>query len=117
MAKRLNRHALMRKHKRNLKKKFGYGLYTGYRTNTRLMEDEYRREYGDRVNSRNGGYNYWKHVYLSGLRSDAKHNTNRAIRAMYRDMLNVLDHDALEDIQIMNGSDYEKIYDYDWYIW
>ena len=117
MARRINRHAMMRKHKRNLKKKFGYGLYNGYRTNIRLMEDEYRNAFGDAKNRPNGGYRYWRHAYLSGPRQYAKDNTNSTIRAMYRDMLNTIDSDAMDDVQALNGSDYEKMFDYWWTIY
>ena len=117
LAQRLNRHALMRKHKRNLKKKYGYGLYTGYRSNQKLMETEYREKYGDMKNARNGGYEYWQSYYLTGPRRYAKEATNSVIRAMYRALLNVTDPDALEEVQAFTGSDYEKVFDYDWTIW
>ena len=113
----INRHAMMRKHKRRMKKKYGYGLYNGYRTNIRLHEDECRENYGDCKNARNGGYEYWQSYYLTGPRQYAKNCTNRVIRAIYRDMLNTLDADALEDVQALRGSDYEKMYDYNWTIW
>lgn len=117
MAQRLNRHALMRKHKRNLKKKYGYGLYTGYRSNPHLMETEYRDKYGNCKNARNGGYEYWRHYYLTGPRQHAKHCTNRAIRAIYRDLLNKIDAESMDDVQALSGSDYEKLFDYMWTIW
>ena len=114
---RINRHAQMRMHKRKQKKRYGYGLYSGYRTNIRLHEDECRREYEDNPNARNGGYKYWNVYYLTGERKYAKHCTNRVIRAMYRDMLNAVGGDGLDDVQALRGSDYEKMFDYDWTIW
>ena len=116
MGKKLNRYASKRKHKRNLKKSYGRGLYS-YRDNIWLMENEYREKYGDLPNSRNGGYEYWQHCYLSGCRQFAKNSTNRAIRAMYRDMLNTFNEDSLEDVQALKGSDYEKVFDYFWTIY
>jgi len=113
----INRHAMMRKHKRHLKKKYGYGLYNGYRTNLRLHEDECRQNSKDWPNARNGGYEYWQTYYLTGPRQYAKSCTNRAIRAYYRDILRTLAEDELEDVQALCGSDYEKMYDYDWTIW
>lgn len=115
--KKLNRHAMMRKHKRNLKKKYGYGLYSGYRSNTKLHEEWCREKYGGCRNARNGGYEYWQNYYLTGPRQYAKDCTNRVIRAFYRDLINSLDADSLEDVQALTGSDYEKMYDYNWTIW
>ena len=117
LARRLNRYAMKRRHKRNLKKKYGHGLYTGYRSNPYLMEAEYKEKYGDWPNSRNGGYEYWQQCYLTGPRQYAKNCTNRVIRAMYRDMLKNMDIESLDDIQALQGSDYEKIFDYMWTIW
>ena len=114
----INRHARKRKHKRKMKQRYGYGsLFSGYRSNIRLMEDEYRREYGDDADHRNGGYKYWQAYYLSGMRRFAKEATNGVIRAMYRAMLRSADPEALDDIQALRGSDYEKTFDYDWTIW
>ena len=100
-------------------------MYTTYRTNLKLHESECRDMFGDWPNSRNGGYEYWQHCYITGPRTYAKSCTNRAIRAMYRDLLRGLDRECDDDarelwgdeIQAMTGSDYEKIYDYDWTIW
>ena len=114
---RLNRHALLRRHKRKLKERYGYGLYNGYVTNLKLHEDECREKYGNYRGSKNGGYEYWHHCYLSGSRGYAKSCTNRRIRAMYRDMLRSMDEETSEDIQPMRGADYEKAFDYDWVIW
>lgn len=117
MSRRINRHAQMRRHKQKLKRKYGYGLYTGYRTNPKLMEEEYREKYGDMKNARNGGYEYWRSYYLTGSRKYAKSATNGIIRAMYRGLLSVLDPERLEDVPALTGSDYEKTFDYDWTIW
>ena len=112
-----NRYAKKRRHKRIMKKKYGYGnVYSGYRSNTKLMEDEYRAD--DRYNNeRNGGYHYWIHCALSGPRQYAKNATNSVIRAKYRDILKTMAEEAMEDVQALNGSDYEKLFDYFWTIW
>ena len=117
MVRRMNRYAQKRKHKREMKKKFGRGLYTGHRTNLRLHENECREEYSGCPNARNGGYTYWKSYYLTGPRRYAKFCTNRMIRAMYRDMLRRMSEDDMDDICAFTGSDYEKAFDYDWTIW
>ena len=117
MNRRLNRHAMVRKHKRKMKQRYGRGLYTNYRTNLRLHEDECCEKYADRQNIRNGGYEYWKTYYLTGPRRYAKSCTNRAIRSRYRDMLRTIAEDMLDEVQALCGSDYEKMYDYDWTIW
>lgn len=117
MVRHTNRYAMMRKHKRKLKKKYGYGLYEGYKTNIRLHEDKCRRENGNSPNARNGGYEYWQSYYLTGPRQYAKKCTNRLIRARYRDLLRTIEEEALDDIQALCGSDYEKMFDYDWTIW
>ena len=114
---RINRHAQMRMHKRKQKKRYGYGLYTTYRTNTRLHEDECRNENENRPNARNGGYQYWQVYYLTGGRQYAKHCTNSAIRSMYRNILNAINDEDMDDVQALRGSDYEKMYDYEWEIW
>lgn len=117
MNRRMNRYAQMRRHKRKLKQKYGHGLYTGYRTNLKLHEDECRANCGNWPNdrTRNGGYEYWQSYYLTGPRTYARRCTNRAIRAMYRDLLKTLA--DLEDVQALSGSDYEKAFDYDWAVW
>lgn len=101
-----------------MKQKYGRGsVYSGYRSNIRMHEAECRDLYGDRPNARNGGYEYWQAYYLTGPRRYAKFCTNRVIRAMYRDMLRSIDPDDPGDIPAFRGSEYEKIFDYDWTIW
>ena len=39
------------------------------------------------------------------------------IVSYYRDLLRTLAEDAMEDVQALSGSDYERMYDYDWTIW
>lgn len=119
MSSRLNRHAAKRRHKRILKQKYGHGLYTGYRTNLKLHEDECRAECGKwpKDRTRNGGYEYWQAYYLTGPRQHAKTCTNRVIRAMFRDMLRNMSEDDMDDIPVFRGSDYEKAYDYMWTVW
>lgn len=114
---RLNRHAEKRRHKRKLKQRYGHGLYTRYRTNLRLHEDECREENIDNPNARNGGYEYWQAYYLTGPRQYAKFCTNRVIRAMYRDMIRRMAEEDMDEIPALKGSDYEKAYDYAWTIW
>lgn len=117
MSRRLNRYAEKRRHKMKLKKKYGHGLYEGYRTNLRRHEDECRECWGDTRNARNGGYQYWQAYYLTGPRQYAKTCTNRAIRARFRDLLRAMDEEFLEDVIAPHGADYEKEFDYDWCIW
>lgn len=117
MRRRLNRYAEKRRHKRKLKQKYGYGLYEGYHTNLCMHEQECRERWGDMRNARNGGYQYWQSYYLTGPRQYAKFCTNRAIRAMYRDMMRNLDAEDADDIPALTGADYEKIFDYEWCIW
>ena len=62
----------------------------------------------------NGGYKYWKKLYLSGRRRYAKGQTNRRIRAMYRRKFAVCDP---EEIEALKCAEYEKEYDYPWTIW
>lgn len=115
---RMNRYAQMRRHKRKLKEKYGRGgPFSGCRTNLKLHEDEYRRENVNNPYARNGGYRYWQTFYITGPRRFAKVSTNRAIRAMYRDMLNTIDPEDMDDVQALNGADYEKMFDYAWTIW
>ena len=113
----LNRHAQRRKHKRIMKQKYGRGLYTTYRTDLKRHEQECREQYGDCKNAKNGGYEYWRTYYLTGPRRYAKECTNSVIRAMYRNLLNNICEEDLDDIQALRGADYEKMYDYVWTIW
>ena len=117
MRRKLNRYAEKRRHKMKLKKKYGYGLYEGYRTNLRRHEDECRERWGDTRNARNGGYQYWQSYYLTGPRQYAKEATNSVIRAMFRDLLRNLSEDDMDKVPVFKGSDYEKTYDYYWTIW
>ena len=117
MRRRTNRHAELRRHKRKMKQRYGHGLYTTYRTNLKLHEQECRDEYGDMPNARNGGYDYWKIYYLTGPRQYAKDCTNRVIRAMYRDLFRKMNKEDMDEIQAYHGADYEKAYDYAWTIW
>lgn len=117
MRRKLNRYAEKRRHKMKLKKKYGYGLYEGYRTNLRRHEDECRERWGDTRNARNGGYQYWQAYYLTGPRQYAKETTNSVIRAMFRGLLRNLSEDDMDEVPVFKGSDYEKTYDYDWTIW
>lgn len=111
-----NRYANKRKHKINMKRKYGYGLYEGYRSNIWLHENECKEKCMS-PHARNGGYEYWKAYYISGCRRYAKCCTNRAIRAYYRDQIRRLDRDGMEDVSALRGADYEKMYDYVNAIW
>lgn len=113
----INRHAMLRKHKHKLKKRFGYGVYTGYRTNIKKQEAEWRERYGDWPNARNGGYDYWTHCYLTGPRKVAKDGTNGVIRSEYRQLLNTFSDECADDIVAPQNSDYRKMFDYNWTVW
>lgn len=117
MIKYINKNAALRKHKQKMKKRYGCGLYTTYRTNTKLHEEECREKYKDCPTARNGGYEYWKTYYLSGPRQFAKNCTNRAIRCAYRRMLHSLSEESMDDVQALTGADYEKMFDYLWTIY
>ena len=88
-----------------------------YTTNLKKHEQECRDRNGDSRNTRNGGYEYWQLYYLTGPRKYAKDCTNSVIRAFYRNLLNTHDPDELDDAQALSGSDYEKMFDYNWTIW
>lgn len=99
------------------KKKYGHGLYSGYRTNTKLHEAECRANEMNRPDAPNGGYKYWKEFYLSGRRRIAKDRTNRAIRAFYRMLLSTLSETTADDIPCLRCADYEKMSDYEWTVY
>lgn len=122
-----NRHAAIRRHK--LRQKRLYGIHYGgrYAENPKVFEEKKREETeNDRRMYRrchphesgyrppNGGYEYWKEFYLTGPRKYAKSCTNDVIRAKYRDLLNSLNLEDLENIQALRGSDYEKLFDFWW---
>lgn len=115
-----NRYARKRHHKYELKKKHAV-RYNKY--DVGLDERDAREEYANDLASgrvfkwqdpRNGGYNYWIDFSLSGPRSYAKFCTNRKIRAKYRDMLAKQEY---EHISALQGSQYEKEFDYWWTIY
>jgi hypothetical protein len=115
-----NRYANKRKHKRLQKKQYARrdGIYSD---NLNMMEqeclDEYERYPWRGKNRPNNGYEYWQTMYLSGPRQYAKWCTNRAIRAYYRDQIRKLDEEMLDDLQGLQGADYEKMFDYLWTVW
>ena len=117
MSKWINRHAKLRKHKRILKKKFGYSMWSSdYYTNAKLHEQKCIDEghwWRPEKHRRNGGYEYWRTCYISGLRGFVKQSTNGVIRARYRNMLSGVDADNSEDIQALQHADYQKYYDFD----
>ena len=115
---RLNRHARMRQHKRELKKKHAANSWCQF--DTRIDEERAHRNYEEDkdskwVDKRNEGYDYWNHCYLSGRRRFAKDCTNRKIRNIYRNL--IASGEFLDDVIAPKGSDYEKFFDYLWTIW
>ena len=117
-----------RRHKRLQKKRYlqTCGDWTSeakYLEHERYLDELY--SFRKRGNERNGGYHYWEsYPDISGRRSDAKRLTNSVIRRRYRDLLSGMSADdlelvaeALEDVQAMRNADYEKIFDYWWWIW
>lgn len=115
---RINRHAMKRKHKRFLEKKFartyGYGSVWCVET----LRDKLIAEANDDYlvwllhanNIRNGGWEYWKTWYMSGRRGFAKKWSNKRVRQQYRQMIHNADH---EDIIALRGSGYRDMYDYE----
>ncbi len=120
---RVNRYANKRKHKRMLKQRHAM-VCDGCRTNLDLVRQRYQDDddfwWWYNHHPRNGGYEYWQQFSRSGARRFAKEATNGVIRSRYRDMLRDIDpydDDALEDIQALTGSDYEKMFDFWWTLW
>ena len=116
---RTNRYANKRKHKRKLKQRHAM-LYDGNRTNLDMVRQRYQSddsEWSRKHHPRNGGYEYWSQFCRSGTRRFAKDETNGVIRARYRDILKLLNDDNMDDIQALQGSDYEKMFDFWWTLW
>ena len=111
----MNRHEQMRRHKRKMKKRFGL-WFDGYATNIKLVEDRNKSFCRFRSTPPNDGFEYWKTFYLSGLRKFAKQCSEGVIRAQYRNMLSKIDADDMEDIPALCGSEYKRVFDYDWTI-
>ena len=114
---RLNRHALKRRHKRELEKKFAkkYGCHDVGALRRKMIEDAQEDSYWNRKHpSRNNGWEYWKSFYLTGRRQFAKKFSDKRIRQKYRTMVKKLDP---EDVTVPRRADYEKEYDYSWTIW
>ena len=115
-----NRHALKRRHKRELQKQYMRKYSYGREQNLKLFEDKQRNEANEdsmwirKHPPRNGGWEYWKQSYLTGMRQYAKKFSDKRIRQKYRIMI---DHYDPEDVTAPQGSDYEKEYDYMWTVW
>ena len=124
MALYLNRYARKRRHKRKMQKHYAEKYYYGGTrpADVRTLRDKLMREAEEDDGSvwrkkhppRNKGWEYWRVYYLTGPRQYAKKYTDKRIRQKYRQMLSRMDH---EDIVALNGSDYEKEFDYSYTIW
>lgn len=116
----LNRHALKRRHKLEMQKR--YMRKYGGPHSLKMFEDEQRRkeeEYADtywgrKHPGRNGGWEYWTEWFMSGRRQYAKKYSDKRIRQKYRQMIKKMDP---EDVTAPRGADYEKEYDYAWTVW
>lgn len=120
MTKKLNRHALKRRHK-SIQKKRCMLSDGGYTSDRKYIETI---SHCAPSNPRNGGWHYWRRYDLSARRAIAREMTNRAIRARYRNLLSCLEDediealsDALEDIRALRNAEYQKAYDYNWTVW
>lgn len=117
----LNRYARKRLGKRIMKRKFCTKY--GNRTNEDLVRQKYEQDaasdwaWWKKRHQRNKGYLYWQQWYLSGRRKIAKQGTNRRIRSKYRERLAARDEEAIEDINAMRNSEYQKEFEYAWTIW
>lgn len=116
---RMNRHALKRKHKRELEKKYTIKMYNGDPRSVKEFKAKLEEDANDVWwiafhHPRNNGWEYWKNFYLSGRRQYAKKYTDKRIRQKYRQMIHHFDP---EDVTAPQGSDYEKEFDYNWIIW
>lgn len=92
----MNRYERKMEHKRTMKRR-------------RLIEAGFEERFlrGDK---------YWKEFYLSGRKGLAKDESNRRVRAVYRELLAVLA-DGGEDVPALQRAEYRKIYDYWWTVW
>lgn len=117
---RLNHYERKRQHKRELKKKHavrysvfdpGFDERKAKEDFARDLEEGYHWKWQD---PRNDGYNYWIDFSLSGPRQYAKDCTNRRIRSKFKQLLAK---EEFENIMTLQGSDYEKEYDYWWTIY
>lgn len=58
---------------------------------------------------------YWKHYYKdSAEKRYAKRTTNRAIRSKFRDAIRAADYDEFP--KSLSGSEYQRYFDYAWWI-
>ena len=112
----MNRHERLRRHKRKMKQRFGL-WFDGYVTNIKLVEDYNKSFCRFRETPPNDGFEYWKTFYMSGMRKFVKDCSEGVIRARYRDMLSSVDTDGMEDVHAPCGSEYRRMFDYDWNMW
>ena len=116
----LNRHALKRRHKHELQKRHMLQYSNGRDHNIKEFSDRLRGEaredsyWNRRHPPRNGGWEYWRGYYLSGVRQYAKKYSDKRIRQKYRLMINHMDP---EDVTAPQRASYEKEYDYAWTVW
>lgn len=112
----MNRHERLRRHKNKTKQKFGI-WFNGNATNIKLIEEHTKSFCYFSATPPNDGFDYWKTLYLSGKRKFAKRCSNSIIRARYRDILKNIDIENIEDIPALCGSEYRRLFDYNWTIW
>ena len=127
---RKNRYSNKRHHIDVQKKKFLSGLWRSstigmsYEQYLATRSDE-EREYRTRAYKQGGlpaCEQYWSTCYVSGPRGFAKDMTSSILRSDWRNMKNallLLEDDEFDDVNynIGNNSDYQKHFDYSWYIW
>jgi len=121
----LNRYARLKQHKKALKQHHAYKC-SNYSINAdRSYWERNYEKYKDKKwmrynDPRNNGYWYWNRYELSGKRRIAKENTNAVLRARYRNLTKqvlISDLEGIEDIDAPQNSDYEKYFDYWWFIY
>ena len=108
---RVNGYQRKRLHKRKIKKAYAKTWYYGdgeYAWNILVAQykDEPRSKWGHPLD-------YWKDISISGPRSYAKKQTNKAIRRQFRNC----EREMLDEIPRLTKGYYRRYYDYAWTVW
>ena len=119
----VSRYYKMCEHKRRMKDRFlknpfmGSAIGMEFEEYLASLNDFWRSySYGARKDYMPACEQYWRHAYISGPRKYAKEETNRKVRAYWK---NELAHcEDWEDFDSnMQNTDYQKHFDYAWTVW
>ena len=115
--KRVKGYQKKRLHKRKMKNSYAKAWCYG---NGETSWNELVLEFKDEPKDRHGGHplDYWKEYSLSGPRTLAKEQTNRALRREFKNQSRmIMIDDEYDYVSYLSNGNYRKYFDYDWTVW